>query len=55
MIASSAYADMTEPGLQTFRNVVIFPKAPGFEAKIVKVEPFPIDERLIGLRGGPQI
>lgn len=36
-------------------NVVIFPKAPGFEAKIVKVEPFPIDERLIGLRGGPQI
>lgn len=35
-------------------NVVIF-QAPGFEAKIVKVEPFPIDERLIGLRGGPQI
>jgi len=30
-------------------NVVMFPKAPGFEAKIVKIEPFLIDERLLGL------
>lgn len=33
-------------------NAVIFPEAPGFKARIVKVEPFPIDERLLGLREG---
>ncbi|MGB8887794.1 MAG: RES family NAD+ phosphorylase [Candidatus Korobacteraceae bacterium] len=30
-------------------NVVMFPEAAGFQAKIVNVEPFPIDERLLGL------
>ncbi len=30
-------------------NVVMFPHAPGFEARVVKVEPFRIDERLLGL------
>ena len=29
-------------------NVVMFPQAPGFEARIVKIEPFQIDERLLG-------
>jgi len=27
-------------------NVVLFPQAPGFAAKVVKVEPFKFDERL---------
>jgi len=31
-------------------NVVMFPDAAGFEAKIVNVEPFQIDERLLGWR-----
>ncbi len=30
-------------------NVVLYPHAPGFKAKIVKVEPFTIDDRLLGL------
>lgn len=30
-------------------NVVMFPQAQGFEAKVTKVEPFRIDERLLGL------
>lgn len=30
-------------------NVVMFPQAPGFEAQIVKIEPFRIDNRLLGL------
>jgi len=30
-------------------NVVIFPHAPGFEARVTNVEPFQIDERLLGL------
>lgn len=29
-------------------NVVMFPEAVGFEAKILKIEPFLIDERLLG-------
>ena len=34
-------------------NVVIFPHAPGFEATVISVEPFQIDERLIGLEKRP--
>jgi len=30
-------------------NVVMFPQAAGFEARIVNVEPFRIDERLLGI------
>jgi RES domain-containing protein len=30
-------------------NVVMFPQAQGFEAKVIKVEPFRIDERLLGM------
>jgi RES domain-containing protein len=30
-------------------NVVMYPEAKGFEAKVVKVEPFRVDERLLGL------
>ena len=30
-------------------NGVMFPQAPGFEAKVANVEPFRIDERLLGL------
>ena len=30
-------------------NVVMFPSTPSFRAKIVKIEPFIIDERLLGL------
>ena len=33
-------------------NVVLFPQAAGFEARVTKVEPFRIDERLLGLRRG---
>jgi RES domain-containing protein len=31
-------------------NVVIYPQAPGFSAKVRKIEPFRIDERLLGIR-----
>ncbi len=31
-------------------NVVMFPQASGFEASVTKVEPFRIDERLLGRR-----
>ena len=31
-------------------NVVMYPQAPGFEAKVIKIEPFRIDERLLGIR-----
>ena len=31
-------------------NVVIYPKAPGFAARIIKTEPFRIDPRLLGIR-----
>lgn len=31
-------------------NVVMYPQAAGFEAKVVKVEPFRIDPRLLGMR-----
>lgn len=31
-------------------NVVIYPQARGFEAKVTKIEPFRIDERLLGIR-----
>lgn len=31
-------------------NVVIYPQAPGFSAKVTKIEPFRIDERLLGIR-----
>ncbi len=31
-------------------NVVLYPKASGFSAKITKIEPFRIDERLLGGR-----
>lgn len=31
-------------------NVVMYPRAPGFEARIIKTEPFRIDERLLGVR-----
>ena len=34
-------------------NVVIFPHAPGFESMVISVEPFQIDERLIGLEKRP--
>jgi RES domain-containing protein len=30
-------------------NVVMFPQAKGFDAKVIKVEPFRIDERLLGV------
>jgi RES domain-containing protein len=30
-------------------NVVIFPQAAGFEAKVTKVEPFRVDPRLFGI------
>lgn len=33
-------------------NVVMFPDAPGFKAEIINVEPFPIDERLLGIGQG---
>ncbi len=33
-------------------NVVMYPQTAGFEAKIIKVEPFRIDERLLGIRKG---
>jgi RES domain-containing protein len=36
-------------------NVVMYPRATGFQAAIIKVEPFPIDERLIGLRRGARL
>ena len=32
-------------------NVVMFPRAAGVEARVTKVEPFRIDERLLGFRG----
>jgi len=31
-------------------NVVMYPQAPGFEARVTKIEPFRIDERLLGIR-----
>lgn len=31
-------------------NVVMYPQAAGFRAAIIKVEPFRIDERLLGLK-----
>lgn len=31
-------------------NVVMYPQTPGFEAKVIKIEPFRIDERLLGIR-----
>jgi RES domain-containing protein len=31
-------------------NVVMYPQALGFEAKVTKIEPFRIDERLLGIR-----
>jgi RES domain-containing protein len=31
-------------------NVVMYPQAPGFAAKVVKIEPFRIDPRLLGIR-----
>jgi RES domain-containing protein len=31
-------------------NVVMYPQAPGFAATIVKIEPFRIDPRLLGIR-----
>jgi RES domain-containing protein len=34
-------------------NVVIFPDAAGFKAKVIKVEPFRIDDRLLGLTKSP--
>ncbi len=30
------------------KNIVVFPQAPGFVAKVVKVEPFRFDQRLFG-------
>jgi RES domain-containing protein len=33
-------------------NVVIYPQAPGFKAKVISVEPFRIDERLLGIGKG---
>jgi RES domain-containing protein len=33
-------------------NVVIYPQAPGFQATVTNVEPFRIDERLLGLGRG---
>ena len=32
------------------RNFVMFPRAPGFAAKVIKVEPFQFDERLFRRR-----
>ena len=32
-------------------NIVMFPGVAGFQASIAKVEPFRIDERLLGFRG----
>jgi RES domain-containing protein len=34
-------------------NIVMYPQAQGFGARIVKVEPFRFDERLLGGRGRP--
>lgn len=31
-------------------NVVMYPQAPGFAATIVKIEPFRIDPRLLGVK-----
>ena len=31
-------------------NIVMFPQASGFQSRVVKVEPFPMDERLWGVR-----
>jgi RES domain-containing protein len=31
-------------------NVVIYPRAEGFNASVIKIEPFHIDERLLGIR-----
>ena len=31
-------------------NVVMYPQAKGFEARVTKIEPFHIDERLLGAR-----
>jgi hypothetical protein len=33
-------------------NVVMYPQAAGFKAKVINVEPFRIDERLLGLGKG---
>jgi RES domain-containing protein len=33
-------------------NVVMYPQAAGFQAAVIKVEPFRIDERLLGLKKG---
>ena len=33
-------------------NVVMYPQAPGFKATVTNVEPFRIDERLLGLGKG---
>ena len=34
-------------------NVVLFPAARGFRARVIKVEPFPFDERLLQLKVRP--
>jgi RES domain-containing protein len=31
-------------------NVVMYPQVPGFSAKVKKIEPFRIDERLLGIK-----
>jgi len=31
-------------------NVVMYPQATGFQAKVINVEPFRIDERLLGIK-----
>ena len=59
-LAEEALAASTKPDVPVFfvpsvvvpqeLNVVMYPRAAGFQAAIIKVEPFPIDERLIGLR-----
>lgn len=33
-------------------NVVMYPHAAGFQAAVIKVDPFRIDERLLGLKKG---
>ncbi|MFZ0795228.1 MAG: RES family NAD+ phosphorylase [Candidatus Korobacteraceae bacterium] len=58
--ANQALADSSNPPVPVYLvpsvvvpqelNVVLYPKAPGFSAKVTRIEPFRIDERLLGIR-----
>jgi hypothetical protein len=34
----------------TVCNIVMYPQAAGFEARVARIEPFRIDSRLLGIR-----